>query len=113
MGLPQELEYDTDRCGDALAVALGPCHPAGTSEVPTSSFKGWSCPECEEVFENGDLLAEALPRGLMTQGWGALEPLGQSVLGEEQHPIPFPSWVKAEPAVVEYLPSIPESRVCA
>ena len=44
----------------------------------------------------------------MPQGWSGLEPLGQAVLGQEQHSIPFSSWTKAAPAATEYLPAIPE-----
>ena len=61
VGLPVRLEYEPDQCGDAFAVALGPCHPSGTSEVPTSSFKGWSCLECEKACENGDLTTDSEP----------------------------------------------------
>ena len=36
VGLPVKLEYEPDLCKDALVIALGPCHPCGTCEVPTS-----------------------------------------------------------------------------
>ena len=68
LGLPVKMEYDL--CEEALMFALGPCHPLGTSEVPTSSFKAWSCWDCERIFETGDLAVDSEPRAVRKLGEG-------------------------------------------